>query len=38
MAGFIFDQTGTYQTGFIVLVLMSMVGLFMVTLLRPVKI
>jgi MFS family permease len=38
LAGFIFDQTGTYQTGFIVLVLMSMVGLFMVTLLRPLKI
>jgi MFS family permease len=38
LAGFLFDQTGTYQTGIIVLVLMSILGLFLVTLLRPIRI
>ncbi len=35
LAGFLFDQTGTYQTVFIVLALMAILGLFLVTLLRP---
>jgi len=35
LAGFLFDQTGTYQLVLIVLVLMAIFGLFLVTLLRP---
>lgn len=37
LAGFLFDRTGTYQIALIVLVLMSVLGLFLVTLLRPVQ-
>jgi cyanate permease len=37
LAGFLFDQTGTYKIVFMVLALMAAIGLFMVTLLRPEK-
>jgi MFS family permease len=37
LAGFLFDQTGTYQIALIVLVLMSILGLFLVALLRPAQ-
>jgi MFS family permease len=37
LAGFLFDQTGTYKIVFIVLMLMAAFGLFLVTLLRPGK-
>jgi MFS family permease len=35
LAGFLFDQTGTYKIVFMVLALMAAFGLFLVTLLRP---
>jgi MFS family permease len=37
LAGFLFDQTGTYKIVFMVLMLMAAFGLFLVTLLRPGK-
>lgn len=37
LAGFLFDQTGTYKIVLIVLALMAVFGLFLVTLLRPEK-
>jgi cyanate permease len=37
LAGFLFDQTGTYRIALIVLVLMSTLGLFLVAQLRPVQ-
>jgi MFS family permease len=37
LAGFLFDQTGTYRIILMVLVLMAVFGLFLVTLLRPEK-
>ena len=35
LAGFLFDQTGTYKIVLVVLVLMAIIGLFLVTKLRP---
>jgi nitrate/nitrite transporter NarK len=37
LAGFLFDQTGTYKIVFMVLILMAAFGLFLVTWLRPGK-
>jgi MFS family permease len=37
LAGFLFDHTGTYRIGFTVLVLMSILGVFLVTVLRPLE-
>jgi predicted MFS family arabinose efflux permease len=37
LAGFLFDQTGTYKIALMVLALMALFGLFLVTLLRPAQ-
>jgi MFS family permease len=37
LAGFFFDQTGSYQIVLLILALMAILGLFLVTLLRPME-